>query len=238
MHILITRPEGQAKKTGNALAQLGHSSANEPLLQIEPTLTPLPQGHHDALIVTSLNALAALDEAWPSQNRDEVPLLATGSTTARATKELGFSKSQHVSGSALDLIAKVPDWMEQNNLEASSQLLYPGAETAAHDVAKLLSDLAINCHRWIVYRALPANQFSPRVKNALRHGDFDAVLLYSKRTAHTFVQLMRQNEISMVGLRAYVLSSEILDSLPEELKSNARCASQPSENELLGLIGS
>ncbi|MEP1207081.1 MAG: uroporphyrinogen-III synthase [Rhizobiaceae bacterium] len=240
MHILITRPEMQAKKTAESLQRRGHSFTIEPLLEINPIRSPMPPGQFDALIVTSINALPTLDSNWPKDNRATVPLLATGAATANAARKLGFKNSQHVPGtvaaSSVDLTEAVPAWMTQNNLSDSAHLLYPSAETVAHDVVELLANKAISCHRWTVYRASPATQFTDPTKTALNRGEIDAVLLYSKRTAHTFVQLMRKAEIPMNGLRAYVLSLDILETLPKEMKSHARSANQPDEDSLLDLI--
>ncbi len=238
MHILVTRPKNQAARTASALQQLGHSCRIEPLLRIETIASPLPQTKYDGLLITSVNGLPMLDASWPHDQRSTIPLLSTGFTTAEAARNIGFANTQQVSGSALDLVGQVPIWMAQNGLSVSAQLLYPGAEALAQDVAGLLSKQAINVHHWVVYRAVPVSCFSEKTRSALKNGDFDGVLLYSKLTAHTFVQLMQQYEFSMTNLCAYVLSREILKTLPDDLKERAQCASEPSEFELLKLIGS
>ncbi len=237
MRILITRPEVQADRTAKALAELGHSYVIEPLLLIESIETPVPAGNFDGLVLTSTNALPTLNATWPQEDRAEIPLMTTGAATAQAAKNLGFVKSQHVAGSALDLIDEIPNWMAQNGLPTDARLLYPCAETVAHDISHHLSKNNIQCDRWIVYRSSPAAQFSLSTQNALKRGEIDGVLLYSKRTAHTFVQLMQQHKIPMSGLRIYVLSREILQSLPDTLKNLARSAEQPEESELLRQIG-
>ena len=240
MHILITRPKTQANKTATALQQRGHGFTIEPMLQINSIPSPLPTGRFDALIVTSINALPTLDINWPKHGRATVPVLATGAATASAARKMGFKNSQQVpdttAASSIDLIEAVPDWLRQNNLTDSAHLLYPSAETVARDVVALLANKAISCHQWAVYRAVPAARFTDPTKTALNRGEIDAVLLYSKRTAHTFVQLMREAEISMTGLRAYVLSHDILESLPQEMKALAHSANQPDEDSLLDLI--
>lgn len=237
VHILVTRPRLQADKTAGSLIKLGHKVCREPLLKIETIQSQLPEVNIDGIILTSSNALPALDKTLTLEQRREVPVLVTGDATARAARDLGFTNTQHVAGSALDLVGKAREWMAQNNLDPTAHLLYPSAETLAHDIDELLSKIAILSHRWIVYRSVPSSRLSASTLNAFHNGEIDAVLLYSKRTAHTFVQLMRHHELSMSGLRAFVLSPEILESLPEELRNHAQCADQPNENALLSLIG-
>ncbi|NKB51566.1 MAG: hypothetical protein GKR97_04975 [Rhizobiaceae bacterium] len=238
MHFLVTRPKKQAAKTAKALNELGHNCTIEPLLKIRTISSALPATKFDGLIITSINSLPMLDTAWPDDQREAVPLLSTGLATAEGARSIGFCNVRHVSGSALNLVDAVPDWMSQNNLSNTAQLLYPAAETIAQDVAGLLLKQSISVHRWTVYRAEPVSCFSTQAQIALKNGEIDVVLLYSKRTAHTFVQLMEQNEIPMTKLTAYVLSREISKALPDDLKNQTRCAKQPSETELLKLIGS
>ena len=235
-HILITRPTRQAGKTAKALRQLGHTCLVEPMLTIEPVSSQMPDGPFDGAIATSANALAALEKVWPVEERGSVPLLVTGSATAEAARNLGFIKTSHVAGSAIDLLDHVADWMAENHLGAEAHLLYPSAVVLAHDIAELLSMQSISCSRWVVYRAVAADNLSASVKKALASGEIDYVFLYSKRTAQTFVRLMQQNGLSLSNFRTLVLSQDILDSLPEDMKDHAKSAARPSEDEMFRLI--
>ena len=235
-HILITRPLKQASKTAKALTQLGHTCLVEPMLTIENVPSPLPDGPFEGVVATSANALPALASVWTVEERDKIPLLVTGAATAAAARELGFSNTQHVAGSATDLIDNVPAWTAANHMGPGAKLLYPSADILAHNVAEILSINAMRCLRWIVYRAVPARNLSATANSALAGGEIDCVFLYSRRTAQTFVQLMQQDNLSLTNFRTCVLSKDILDSLPEEMKDRATSAAQPNEEEMLRLI--
>ena len=119
MHILLTRPRDQAGKTAEALQRLGHTCLVEPMLAIEPVSSPLPEGPFDGIVVTSANALPALEKLWSVGDRSQIPLLVTGTATANAAKELGFANTQHVAGSATDLIEQAPTWLQAPTLPFS-----------------------------------------------------------------------------------------------------------------------
>ena len=137
----------------------------------------------------------------------------------------------------MDLVAYVPDWMKTVGLNQQSRLLYPCAEEVAHPIDKVLADQNILCQRWHVYRTIPVDRFTNKVESALHRGEFDGVLLYSPRTAHTFVQLLLQSNITIKDMRIYALSQQIVDILPKSLRNNAKFPSTPQESALLDLIG-
>lgn len=238
MRLLVTRPSTQAEATVQALRKLGHDCRVEPLLTVEFLNTDDPIRPVDGLLVTSVNVLAFLQQHFVAAQRGSVPVLATGKTTAEQLRAAGFALAEHVNGSALDLVEEVPHWLKRHGLSGDSQLLYPSAQTVAHDVPHLLNKLHINCRRVAVYRTVAANRLSADTLKALKRGEIDAVLLYSGRTAQTFVELMRQNKVPMNGLKALVLSRAIYEGLPMELKLNAEFPSAPNEAALLQLIGS
>lgn len=236
LHVLVTRSEKQALATAEALDALGHTSLIESLLQVQPTFTSPPSGSFDGMLVTSANALPAMQEFWDSDRLKSLPLLATGAATAAAARAAGFEKVLHVDGSALDLVAQVPDWMETMSLPQSARLLYPCAEQIAHDLTTLLTEKRLNCRSWPVYRTLPRECFSQTAADQLQADLIDCVLLYSRRTAQTFVRLMNECELPMKKLLILALSRDIVDSLPDELRPTARFPDRPRESDLLALL--
>ena len=232
MKILVTRPLHQAEAAAKALTGRGHSCVLQPLLDIQALNKPVPRELFNGIVLTSSNAVPALNDLG---TMSQVPILTTGRASALVVERDGYANVNYVEGSALDLVAHVPMWMSQHKL--NDNLLYPCAESPAHNLTELLAAHNINCVQWPVYRAVPSSRFTPQTKRALQDQKIDAVLLYSKRIAHTFVQLMRQDEIPMNSLRAYVMSSDIFNALPEELQNRAHYPTKPIEDDLLNLIG-
>ncbi|MCJ8311149.1 MAG: uroporphyrinogen-III synthase [Rhizobiaceae bacterium] len=234
MHILVTRPIHQANATAGALKVLGHVPTIEPMLVVDRLATAMPKGPFFGVILTSANALPILTDSAKARKALTLPVLTTGKATAQAARDAGFESVTAHPGSALDLVAHLPAWMEQNGL--TSPLLYPCAETTAHNLNEILAEMGISCLHWPVYRTDVAKDFSQTTKQGLQDGHFDAVLLYSRRTAHTFVQLMRNNNLAMEGLRTYVMSKDIYEALPKELQTHAHYPNRPAEADLLHLI--
>ncbi|MGI9364874.1 MAG: uroporphyrinogen-III synthase [Rhizobiaceae bacterium] len=238
MHFLVTRPSQQAAKTVRLLNKIGHSAMVESLLDIELISTRLPAGKYAGLIITSSNGAAGLELNWPKDLNKKIPVLATGEATARAVRDAGFADVDHCSGAALDVVAQVPDWMSSKNLSGKDRLLYPCAQVHAHDIVGLLLDRAIQCDPWPVYRSIAKSVFSLDCQVALKNGEISTVLLYSKRTAHTFVELMRKHKLSMNDMHAYVLSRDIFETLPKELQVRTKYPDQPDETSLMKLLAS
>ena len=234
MHILVTRPPHQAAGTKAALERLGHSCATQPLLEIEALDSPLPSEPFEGIILTSSNAAHALADLVKQGGRTDIPVLTTGKSSAQSVKKIGMTKVEFIEGSAIDLAASVPDWLTRNGL--APNLIYPCAESPAHDLTALLSNSHVRCAQWPVYRSVPVRKFVAETILALQTDKIDAVLLYSRRTAHTFVQLMQHNAISMKKLRAFVMSQDIFNALPEDLQVNTLYPSVPAEADLLALI--
>ena len=205
------------------------------MLNISDLPTSMPNGPFDGVILTSANAVTSLADRTELKQLQNLPVLTTGKATTKAASAAGFSNIESNPGSALDLVDHLPEWMNRHGLEG--HLLYPCAETTAHDLPAILERQRITCQAWPVYRAQPATDFTEKTKQGLRNGKFDAILLYSKRTAHTFVQLMQQNKFAMEGLRTYVMSKDIYEALPKELQDHAQYPDSPVEADLLNLIG-
>ena len=96
--MLITRPEPDAAETAQLVAARGFDPVVAPVLEIRTgTLAPVPPV--DAVLVTSRNALPALDESYRP-----VRLLAVGRATAARATACGFTDVLHADGDAADLI--------------------------------------------------------------------------------------------------------------------------------------
>lgn len=228
MKVLVTRPTGNAATTIERLANLGHSVLHEPLLRVEERGTSLPEGSFGGVILTSSNAIKPLDRGWTLPRRD-TPVFTTGEATAKAVRMIGFEKVVAANGSAPDLVRKLPRFTK-----SGLELLYPCAESPAHDVPELLRDKQVTCTPWPCYRTIPVEHFSSAVDTALSEGTIDVVLLYSARTAACFVELITNGDFQVP--RLLVLSEEICKSMPERMQRLCRFPDRPDERKLLKLL--
>jgi len=236
MHILITRPKLQANKTALALQSKGHTCDIEPLLTIEHIQTSQLKGDFKGLIITSSNVTSALSQLAAIDDLKPLPVLSTGKTTQDTLHEAGFENVENVQGSALTIADNAKDWMKRQGLKENDRILYPCAEVIAHDLSVEFRKRGLVCVKWPVYRSVPSIVLSDHVRDSLSNNEYDAVLLYSKRTAETFVSLLNQMASPPDALFVYALSKDIVAGLTFESQLTVNCPKLPSEDALLALL--
>jgi len=233
MHLLITRPARQALETKARLEQQGHTCILDPLLRVESLLNQLPNMVFDGIILTSANAVEALNKHWRENNRPTVPVFTTGETTARLARKAGFENCIPVQGSARNLTSFLLSWLGENPPGPGGRFLYPCSKIKAWDIGQLLAPHGIHCTNWPVYQTIETTDLSTSTKQALVKGTLDGVLLYSARTARNFASLL-PNKTDCPAL--FVLSEEIKMALPPHLRQHAKVPSETSENAVLLLL--
>jgi uroporphyrinogen-III synthase len=166
----------------------------EPLLTIErvPGVAPQLEGVQ-ALVMTSANAAPAL-----SAPAGQLPLFAVGAATAMAAKRAGCSRVVAAAGSGADLARLIA----QRCRPEHGAILHLSGEHVRPGLAEGLAAAGFALRRQVVYRAVAARALSPAAIEALVQRQVDAVLLFSPRTAQTFVELIARH-----GLRDHLATS-------------------------------
>ncbi len=236
LNLLITRPQQQAEQTAALLKTRGFTPIIEPMLKVELLETPLPQENFDAIILTSSNAIPILTTKWPASTMRKIPVLATGESTRDQARFAGFHNCDCVQGSALELSEQVPSWMQKHHLSQSAKLLYPCAETRAHDLTIILAAQKIECHPWPTYRTIAATEFTKKSRLKLEIGKIDGVLVYSKRSAQTFLNLIQNLRLRNNTLTIYALSREICSVFDEYPSFLCQFPKETSQKALFSLL--
>jgi uroporphyrinogen-III synthase len=176
------------------LAARGDTVLVEPLLSIErvPGVKPQLEGIQ-ALVMTSANAAPAL-----SAPARRLPLFAVGEATARAARRAGCSAVISAAGSGADLARLIA---QRCRPERGAILHLSGADVRP-GTAEELSVAGFALRRQVVYRAVAARALSPAAVEALAGRQVEAVLLFSARTARTFVDLVASH-----GLRDHLATT-------------------------------
>src|SRR5215472_11969636 len=99
MAVLVTRPLPDNEATAAALRARGFEAMSAPMLRFEPVPFSGLDGDYGAVIVTSANALRAV-EGQLGEGLLKLPLLAVGETTAAAARKAGFAKVIAADGEA------------------------------------------------------------------------------------------------------------------------------------------
>lgn len=230
--MLVTRPEPDASETAARLGALGIEGMPCPLLvhQTLPASLPDPDGFA-AIALTSTNALRALRERGVLERYRKLPVYAVGGRTAAAAKALGFKAVTQADGgftALAELLAHAP---------LKGPIFYPAARELAGDLAKSLAPFGRMVITAEVYAMNPVEALPLTAAGGFATGSIGAVLLYSKRTAETFVRLadphidrLERREIGML-----CLSEAVAEPLFDAHFVRVSLAEQPSEQAMMGL---
>ena len=183
---LITRPDDDAEPLAAALIARGITVVREPLLAVKPvTDVTIDLEGVQALLFTSANGVRAF--ANLSQRRD-LPVFAVGDNTARTARAAGFETVESASGAVEDLARLVARRLDPKR----GALFHAAGSAVAGDLAGLLGQQGFDLRRAVLYTADQASGLSDDTKGRLERGEIGLVLLFSPRTAETFVTLVRE----------------------------------------------
>jgi len=235
MRVLVTRPEPDARREADALRERGYDPVLAPLLGIEFLKdVPLDLEGAQAVVITSRNALRALEDHPQREEVAALPLFAVGEATAWAGRQFGFSEVTIGPGTG----AGLPPIIRREVHPEKGPLVHIGAEKVAFDLKGALEEDGFELRRFVLYRSHPVEALSDDVVSALMSGEITRVLLLSPRTARTFARLAQRYGVTDAkGLVCYCLSKAIAEAVAP-LGFEVRVPQYPREEDLLALVDS
>ena len=237
MAVIVTRPEPDAGQLAGRLSAEGHEPLVCPLMQIvfDETAT-IPQRNYQAILATSANGLRALDAKGLVESLKDTRVIAVGPASARLAANQGFATVSEAAGN----VEALADLVRQTLSPNQGPLLYVTGKSRAGDLKADLERDGFKVERAELYEAAPAGLLEPKVSDAVRNGDADAVLLYSPRTARIWARLVNQENLApaLPGLRHICLSQAVADALSAELGRNLTIvvASSPDDDAMLEVL--
>ncbi|ADZ68811.1 uroporphyrinogen-III synthase [Polymorphum gilvum] len=226
MRFLVTRPQPDCARTAQRLRALGHEAVEAPLLAIVET----PPESFDlsgvgALAVTSGRALAVLAGHRQQDVLVGLPLYAVGDRTAERARALGFATVIAAGGDVAALAERIAaDGVRQT-------VLYPAARERAGDLEGLLAARGVACRTVEVYRSEPVDALPDAVAAALAAEAFDAVLVYSARTAGALAALLAR--AGPAARRPRVVAISAAAGAPLDALADVEAADRPDEAALI-----
>ena len=232
MRIVVTRPQEDSERTAGALRGRGHTVLIAPLMRVEPQPAKLGGGW-GGVIVTSANAPAAVADNPAHDALVKLPLFAVGRRSAEAARLAGFSDIATAGGDVRDLVRLVV----ARKADAKAPLIYLAGEDRAADLIGELIARGIAAEMAVVYRAVAA-PFPPALTEALKSGEVDAVLHFSKHSAENYLAGAAAAGVvkQALGVRHFCLSAQIAAPLSAAGASSVAIAPRPDEATLIGLI--
>lgn len=240
LRALITRPEEDAAPLAHALSQSGIAVAIEPLL----TIRPIPDAAIDlagvqAVLFTSANGARVFAQLAGERNLPgwrDLPAFTVGAASAAAAEAAGFTL---VEGAGGDVAAMAQ--LVAARLDPKAGALFHGAGSAvAGDLAGALAGAGFDLRRSMIYEARPADRLTDGAIAALTEQSIDLVLLFSPRTAVTFVSLARRAGAAVVAgcgrAAALCLSPVVANAVGDLPWQSVKSAARPDMPAMLELV--
>ncbi|MGO3931314.1 uroporphyrinogen-III synthase [Rhodopseudomonas pseudopalustris] len=234
MAMLVTRPQPDNDATAAALRAKGYDVLLAPMLRFEPL--PFPDDQDTittGVIVTSANALRAIEHQPGFARLLKLPLFAVGKHTARAARDAGFQDVVVADGDAARLRLKVSDSV-RGKKKTEGTLLYLAGADLSRDLAGELREDGFNVVMQTTYRMAPVPTLPVSVCDAFAAHRIEAVLHYSRRSARAFIDATRESgiEISALAIPQCCLSETVSEVVREAGATQVTVARTPDEPAL------
>ncbi|SEP35848.1 uroporphyrinogen-III synthase [Rhodopseudomonas pseudopalustris] len=232
--MLVTRPQPDNDATAAALRAKGYDVLLAPMLRFEPL--PFPDDQDTittGVIVTSANALRAIEHQPGFARLLKLPLFAVGKHTARAARDAGFQDVVVADGDAARLRLKVSDSV-RGKKKTEGTLLYLAGADLSRDLAGELREDGFNVVMQTTYRMAPVPTLPVSVCDAFAAHRIEAVLHYSRRSARAFIDATRESgiEISALAIPQCCLSETVSEVVREAGATQVTVARTPDEPAL------
>ena len=196
MHIWMTRPREDSAPAAAMLRAMGHEVHCAPLMTIDfDAPRRLDLSNMQAFLATSANGVRALIHQRSDAPALGLPVLCVGDATCRAAHDAGFERVSSAGGDVASLAALVCDTLSPQQ----GRLVHITGQARAGDLAGLLAPAGFTVTIEQLYRAAPVARLDAETLMLVKSGAIDAVMLYSPRTAHLYV-----DQIASLGLADHV----------------------------------
>jgi len=236
MAVLVTRPHPDNEATARALRERGFAAVLAPLLRCEPVASGAIDPNIAAVIVTSANALRAVEaDLGPLL---KLPLFAVGEHTAAAARDAGFAEVIVAGGDAASLRDKVMQSARDKVLKKKSTLLYLSGADLSRDLGGELGAEGFRVVTQTTYRMAPVKHLPRDVCEGFAAHGIEAVLHYSRRSARAFLDAARDEgvEISALAIPHCCLSETVAGVLRDAGASQVLVAATPDETALFDTL--
>ena len=235
MAVLVTRPHPDDEATASALRGRGFEVLQAPMLRFAPVpFHDDAEARYGAVIVTSANALRAIEPQLAGSRLLKLPLFAVGEHTAAAARGAGFGQVIAAKGDAAALRDLVLASVKAKQLKRASTLLYLAGADLARDLAGELGEKGFTVVTHTTYRMIPESSLPREICDAFVANQVEAVLHYSRRSARAFLDATRAGgvEISALALPQCCISAAVASVLRDAGAPQVTAAASADENAL------
>lgn len=239
MAILVTRPAPDNAKTAAALRARGHEVLLSPMLRFEPVaFEDDGEIDFDAVILSSANAVRAIEDHPVRARLMLLPVFAVGEHTAKIARDAGFTNITTADGDAISLRERIVESAAAGKLRRKAALCYLAGADLTRDLGGELGARGFTVVTRTAYRMVPIAGLSDVVSDAFRAGTIDAVMHYSRRSARAYLNAARADgvEISALALPQCCISEAVAGVLRDAGAMQVAAANAPDEKALLDVV--
>lgn len=236
MAVLVTRPTPDNEATAAALRARGFEALLAPMLRFEALPLQDEAGiTYGGIIVTSANALRALQANPIDRALQKLPLFAVGQHTASAADNAGFAQVIPADGDASTLRDAIVAAAKARQIKKALPLLYLAGADLARNLAGDLAASGFTVITRTTYRMAAVTDLPRSACDAFAINGIEAVLHYSRRSARAFLDAARAGgvEISALAVLQGCISDNVAAVFREAGAPQVLAARSPDENALL-----
>ncbi len=211
---------------------MGHRVILSPVIEMAGTGAKWPDGVVDAVLATSAHAFAPPLDGPSPEARRVMPLYLVGERTTEMARSKGFLGEASVEGSAALLVFALSKLVVRPH-----RIVYLTARDRKPDIETALKVIGQRVDIIEVYEARAVLRPSAEAEKALRQGTVDGVLHFSRRSAALFAAAAASADVEFRATAHFCLSSDVAVPLREVGCGKIYISEQPSEADLLALVG-
>ena len=212
MNILITRPLIDIEDLMGKLFSLGHNIIHVPTLKISSAgLNPINPEKYNAFIFTSANAIRNLKL---SKVDNKKLCFCVGSITEKIVRQQGFVNTISAGGTVNALKNII---INSENLDKKKILAYVCGDNISSNLDQELSEEGFRIEKIINYTSKKIDVLNEDTNKLIKSHPPDIILIYSKRSAESFIELMKKYSLNglMTGSRVMCISEKVLSVFKE-----------------------
>ena len=207
MNIIITRPLIDAEDLMGKLFSLGHKIIHIPTLKVKPIINQKCDAkNYDAFIFTSANAIRNLKLL----NEDKKKLcFCVGSITEKIVRQKGYSNTISAGGN----VNALKNVILNSDFDKRKKIAYFCGDYISTDLDLDLKREGYLIDKVINYSSEKIVDLNNENEKILNNHPPDIIFVYSKRSAESFVELVKKYTLNglMTGSRVLCISEKVLN---------------------------
>ena len=207
MNILITRPLIDAEDLMGKLFSLGHKIIHIPTLQVKPvTNQKCDAKNYDAFIFTSANAIRNLKLL--NENKKKL-CFCVGSITEKIVRQKGYANTISAGGN----VNALKNIILNSDFDKKKKIAYFCGDYISTDLDLDLKREGYLVDKVINYSSEKIVDLNNENEKILNNHPPDIIFVYSKRSAESFVELVKKYTLNglMTGSRVLCISEKVLN---------------------------